>query len=183
MNLICATAALVVIAGLATAQFPACPVVSTALKTNANPVTAGRGTVIKLAVKATQEDLSVLNLVINLPPNCCTTKSRVRPSLKDTSAMRLRNKPIIEGQNVYWLDIPPSRNNKSYRTFSLFVRVSSSYASAATVPVMAAVYGMNATGAVTCTTTVQPASVSYKILLEVGWLLFKNDQEIYRRFE
>ena len=150
------------VAGLATAaQLPACSV-GTALNAPARAVTAGRVAKIKLAVKAAEglPSLDHLNVAINLPSNCCMEKGGVRPSLKTTTSPT-RKAPIVEGQNVYWLDVPrPTRDKTSrWRLFFLAVRMSSLYITAATVPITAMVYATNATGAVTCASTARPASV------------------------
>lgn len=148
-------AALALLAGLAAAQ-PACPV-ATVLQAPPNPVTAGRGAGIKLTIKASAP-IRNLNVAIHLPSNCCMVKGRVQPSLKATTSPT-RKAPIVEGQNVYWLDVPLTGKKTSSRLFSLGIGVSSLYTNSATVPITAMVYSINSTGAATCVSTVQPASV------------------------
>jgi len=160
----CAVAALALLACLATAaELPACPVAPT-LKAPAHPVTAGRVITIKLAVKGEGlgwGQLRNLSVAINLPSNVCLKKSSVRPSLK-RSTTPTPKAPIVEGQNVYWLDVPFAGGTKGAsprRTFSLNVRVSSLYTTAATVPITAMVYAVDDdTGVATCVTTAEPAA-------------------------
>lgn len=51
-------------------------------------------------------------------------KGEVWRSLKTTTSPT-REAPIVEDQNVYWLDVPITRKKTSRRLFSLVVRVSS----------------------------------------------------------
>jgi hypothetical protein len=171
------------LAGLATvavaAELPACPV-AIMLKAPVHPVTAGRRAAIKLDVKAMGGELGSgqhnFSVAINLPSDVCLKKSSVRPSLKRNTSPTPKA-PVVEGQNVYWLDVPFAGGTKEAprrRLFSLAVRVSSLYTIAATVPVTAMVYAVDDdTGAATCVTTSKPAAsvrcVCVYVLGEGGW--------------
>lgn len=157
MKLLSAAASgVLLLAGLAAAQLPPCPV-GTAFKVASKPVMAGHTTTIKLGVKNTGTTaLTALNVEINLPSNCCTVKSGVLPSLKKTGSPTPKD-PIVIGQNVYWLRFPlaPTKG----RAFSLKVRVSSLFTAATSLPVRALVYATNASTLATCATFVGPATV------------------------
>lgn len=165
MNLLSAMiTALALLAGLVVGQqLPACPVAAT-LKATAKPVTAGRIAGIKLAVNKPTDwgsgSSHNLSVAINLPSNVCLVKSRVRPTLKHTTSPTFKAS-IVEGQNVYWLDVPFTSKGPSRRKFYITVRVSSLYTAAATVPITATVYATDETDAATCATSTHLASVRF----------------------
>lgn len=148
MRLLSAAAAFL-LAGLAAAQLPICPLTSS-LKVTAKPAIAGELTTIKIGIKNTGTSaFTALNLEINLPSNCCATKGKVVPSLKKTASTTPK-KPLVVGQNIYWLTFPvqPTKGH----SFSVELRVSSLFTAPISLPITVLVYATDATGVVTCAT-------------------------------
>lgn len=155
MKLLPIAATGLLLAGLAAARLPACPV-GTLLKAPAKPVVAGRLAFVKLTVKNNATALSSLNIKIVLPSDCCVEKAGASPSLKKTSSPTPKN-PVVVDQDAYWLTtrlLP-----KKSRSFYLKLRVSSRYTASVVLPITASVYVTDTAGTATCVSDVEDATV------------------------